>query len=227
MNTGLVLSVLPIIRSRADRHESHPDDRAVGQREPVEGVMPESNHRGVAGFLLVSMLLALFFLGATGTAAEPQISADGWRPKRQPVSSTGDAQANTTVVAEHSSSATPQTTPPEVAEPFDWQDGLSDVSASDQLQPAVVISSTAGPAPSLPNQNTACHWCQCQQSDPRLCGHCGLPRPVQAAYREMQPAGEGPRTMLAGDEPTVPMVNRLRLAFEHVNDRVQQTLGQF
>ena len=33
--------------------------------------------------------------------------------------------------------------------------------------------------------------------------------------------------MLAGDEPTVPMVNRLRLAFEHVNDRVQQTLGQF
>ena len=33
--------------------------------------------------------------------------------------------------------------------------------------------------------------------------------------------------MLAGDEPTVPAVNRLRLALEHFNDRVQQTLGRF
>lgn len=227
MNTGLVLSVLPIIRSRTDRRESHPDDRATGQREPVEREMPELNHRGVAGFLRVSTLLAVFFLGATGTAAEPQISTDGWRPKRQPAPSAGGAEADSVAVVEHPTSTTPQTAPSKPAEPFDWQDDLSGVSAGDQQPAAVVISSAAGPAPSLPSQNTDCHWCRCQQSDPRLCGHCGLPRPVQAAYRAVRPAGEGPRTMLAGDEPTVPAVNRLRLALEQLNDRVQQTLGQF
>jgi hypothetical protein len=197
-------------------------------REKLWGdVMRELSHRGGAGFLLVITLLALFFLEATGTATEPQISADGWRPKRQTIPPAGDAEGEVVAVADHPT-LTPQQTPPSKQdEPFDWQDDLSGVSASDQQPSAVVINSVAGPAPSSPRQNTACDWCQCQQSDPRLCGHCGLPRPVQAAYRSTLPTLNNLQRLLVDDNPMVPALDRIRLAMEHVNDRVQQTLGQF
>ena len=89
--------------------------------------------------------------------------------------------------------------------------------------------------PALVSSRVADRWCSCQHSS--ICGHCGLQRPIRAAYLDAAPFETAPfettplpqqtDTFLVNGKQWRPAVNRLRLAMEQVNEKLQQTLGQF
>lgn len=188
------------------------------------GISVERKKWLAASCLLGAIWMALASVGQL-RAEDLQVEATGWRPKWQPapIGMAADLAtvrpAGATTPATHADAAAAAE-----EEPFDWRDDLYGGPGGGGAGAGGVVSTPLiGSAAVLPSQPPARCWCQCRQSDPRLCGHCGLPRPVQAAYREGQPAVEAAQTILVDDELLRPPLDRLRLAV----DRVQQTLGKF
>ena len=172
----------------------------------------------VGGFLVGCCLSSGLNLVRAGDGL---VSGDGWRPKghHRQAAVTGPAEAFTAP----SRPVAVLTRPPAVAdanEPFDWRDDLYGPSRTTSPVTAVksVDSSAQAAAP-------ASRWCRCEHSS--ICGHCGLQRPVLAAYHDTPKPMAEPRTMLVDTDQRLPALDRLRLALDQVNDKVQQTLGQF
>jgi hypothetical protein len=166
------------------------------------------------------LFATLLLLGHASFAAEPQVSADGWRPKRQPTAPRNPAEVEVATVPQPQQPAfTNQQTAVEKQqhESFDWRDDL--------YGPAPVTAH-AIPATTAPGktQVSSC-WCTCETS--AICGHCGLTRPIVAAYCDPPKSIASPRSMLVEDEQQLPVADRLRVALKQVNDRIQATLGQF
>ena len=160
-------------------------------------------------------------------AGDGLVSDDGWRPKgyHRQAAVTGPAEAFTAP----SRPVAVLTRPPAAAdasEPFDWRDDLygpgSTVSQAAGAKPGEPSAQAAGFATAAP---AASRWCRCEHSS--ICGHCGLQRPVLAAYHDTPKPMAEPRTMLVDTDQRLPALDRLRLALDQVNDKVQQTLGQF
>lgn len=160
-------------------------------------------------------------------AEDGRVTDDGWRPKghyRQ-AAGTGQAEAFTapsrpTVVLRQPSEAGGAT------EPFDWRDDLYRPS---QTANPVTRAKTGAPSAQadsfVTTAATASRWCRCEHSS--ICGHCGLRRPILADYHDTPKPTAEQRTMLVDTEQRLPAIDRLRLALDQVNDKVQQTLGQF
>jgi len=172
----------------------------------------------VGGFLVGCCLSG----GLNSVQAEDGlVSDDGWRPKghHRQTAVTGPAEAFTAP----SRPVAVLTRPPAAAdanEPFDWRDDLYGPSRTTSPVAAAksVEFSAQAAAP-------ASRWCRCEHSS--ICGHCGLQRPVLAAYHDTPKPMAEPRTMLVDTDQRLPALDRLRLALDQVNDKVQQTLGQF
>ena len=166
------------------------------------------------------MLATLLLLGSSSLAAEPQVSADGWRPKRQPTAPRNPAEVEVATVPQPQQPAfTNQQTTVEKQqhESFDWRD---------DLYGPTPVTAHAIPATTAPvkTQVSSC-WCSCESS--AICGHCGLRRPILADYHDTPKPTAEQRTMLVEDEQQLPVADRLRVALKQVNDRIQATLGQF
>jgi len=155
------------------------------------------------------------------------VTDDGWRPK---------GHHRQAAVAGQAEDFTASSTPAEVIQqpatamnatkPFDWRDDL--------YRPSPTARQVPGAKPGEPSAQadgfaaaaaTASRWCRCEHSS--ICGHCGLQRPILAAYHDTPKPMAEPRTMLVDTEQRLPALDRLRLALDQVNDKVQQTLGQF
>ena len=172
----------------------------------------------VSGLLVGwSLMSGLNLVGAE----DGLVGDDGWRPKgyHRQAAVTGPAEAFTAP----SRPVAVLTRPPAVAdanEPFDWRDDLYGPSRT--TSPVTAAKSVESSAQAAA---TASRWCRCEHSS--ICGHCGLQRPILAAYHDTPKPMAEPRTMLVDTEQRLPALERLRLALDQVNDKVQQTLGQF
>ena len=179
----------------------------------------------VGGFLVGCCLSS----GLTSVrAGDGLVSDDGWRPKghHRQAAVTGPAEAFTAP----SRPVAVLTQPPAAVDtnkPFDWRDDLYGPAAL--TGQAVVSENTRDPS-LQPHRSAAPavtirHWCRCEHSS--ICGHCGLKRPILAVYQDTPMPTAEPRAMLANSDQLRPPLDRLRLAFERANDRVQETLGRF
>jgi hypothetical protein len=182
--------------------------------------MRKQNDQGSTTSIHAGLLATLLLLGSSSFAAEPQVSADGWRPKRQPTAPRNPAEVEVATVPQPQQPAfTNQQTTAEKQphESFDWRD---------DLYGPTPVAAHAIPATTAPvkTQVSSC-WCSCESS--AICGHCGLRRPILADYHDTPKPTAEQRTMLVEDEQQLPVADRLRVALKQVNDRIQATLGQF
>ncbi len=159
-------------------------------------------------------------------AGDGVVIDDGWRPKghhRQVTAANQTAaleSPSAPAVIEQAVSAVP------ASEPFDWRDDLDGPSPT--ARPAAGVKTGEPPAPAAVlavSTVTPSRWCRCEHSS--ICGHCGLQRPILAAYGDTPAPLAEPKTMLVDTEQQLPALDRLRLALAEANERVQETLGRF